>query len=62
MVEVGDLTPDGDPVLIILEARGVDVFYVCTPGHGVGEGVPFVLGLDEQGRAIDFDAEVVGWA
>lgn len=61
-VEVGRDTPDGEPVLIILEASNLDVFYVCTPYRGVLEGKPYVLGLNEHGRAIDFDEEVVGQA
>ena len=61
-VEVSGDTPDGETVLIILEASDADLFYVCTPGRGVLGGVPFVLGLDEDGNAIDFDPEVVGWA
>jgi hypothetical protein len=28
----------------------------------VPEGAPYVLGLDKDGRAIDFDEEVVGRA
>lgn len=62
LLEVGMSTPDGDTVHIILEAGDLDVFYVCTPSHGVLEGVPYVLGLDADNSAIDFDEEVVGHA
>lgn len=56
LVEVGLNTPASDePVMLILEASNVDVFYVCTPSRGVLEGVPYPLGLTERGRAIDFD-------
>lgn len=46
---------------IILEASNVDVFYACTLTRGVLEGVPYALGLKEQGRVFDFNEEVVGW-
>ncbi len=62
-LEVGGEIPDGGgPVFVILEASNVDVFYVCTPWRGVLEGPPYVLGLSEDGRAIDFDEEVAGHA
>ncbi len=62
LVEVGGETPDGEPVMVILESRDAEVFYVCTPYRGVLEGPPYVLGLTEHGRAVDFSEEVVGWA
>ena len=49
-------TPASDePVMVILEASDVEIFYVCTYSHGVLDGVPFSLALAERGRAIDFD-------
>jgi hypothetical protein len=56
LLKVGMDVPDaGEPVMIILEASNLDVFYVLTPLRGVIEGSPYVLGLDEEGRALDFD-------
>ena len=48
--------------MLILEASNLDVYYVCTPWNGVLGGEPFVLGLSERGRAIDFDEVVEGHA
>jgi hypothetical protein len=56
VLAVGMSVPDSDePILLILEADGIDIYYACTPSHGVDEGVPFPLGLTPHGRAIDFD-------
>ena len=49
-------------MIVILEASNTDLFYACTPWRGVLEGPPCLLGLSEDGRAIDFDEEVVGHA
>ena len=62
LLEVGGEPPDGEPVLIILEASNLPIFYCCTPWHGVAGGEPHPLALNEHGEAIDFDAEVVGRA
>ncbi|HEX9933053.1 MAG TPA: hypothetical protein VGB08_09450 [Allosphingosinicella sp.] len=56
ILAVGMSLPDCDePVLLILEASGIDLFYACTPSHGIDEGVPFTLGLNSHGCAIEFD-------
>ena len=61
LVEVGMKLPDdAGPVIVILEAPADDLFYVCTPFHGVLEGAPFILCLSGKRRVIDFDEEVVG--
>lgn len=61
LLHVGDEPPGcAEPVLIILEARDAHLFYVCTAFHGVLRGLPFVLGLNPDSRAIDFEEEVVG--
>lgn len=63
LVEVGKPIPDDAyPVVVILEAAGVEEFYVCTPFRGILEGDPYILGLSGEGRVIDFDEEVAGWA
>jgi hypothetical protein len=62
LVEVGKDTPDDGPVMIILEASNLDLFYVCTPLRGALEGPPYALGLDALGYAIDFDEEAAGHA
>jgi hypothetical protein len=62
-VEVGlDLPDDPGPVLLILESADINVFFACTPMRGVLSDVPWALALSREGRAIDFDEEVVGWA
>ena len=56
ILAVGMPVPDCDePVLLILEASGIDIFYVCTESNGVDEGVHIPMGLTPHGRAIDFD-------
>jgi hypothetical protein len=56
-LHVGREMPDGEgPAMIIFEASNLDVYYVCSPWRGVLGGEPHVLGLCEQGRAIDFGA------
>lgn len=63
LLHIGREVPDDyGPALLIFEARDADVYYVCTPWNGVLGGEPFVLGLDERGRAIDFDEVVEGSA
>lgn len=59
---IGENTPDGDFVMVILEASDLDLFYVCTPHRGVLKGPPLPLALHEDWRVIDFDEEVVGHA
>lgn len=62
-VAVGGETPDGeDFVMLILEASGLDLFYVCTPARGMIDDIPYPLALDEHWRVIDFEEEVCGWA
>jgi hypothetical protein len=62
-VAVGAEPPDDDePVMVILEASNLDIFYVCTPSRGVLEDIPYPMWLDERWRVIDFDEEVVGHA
>lgn len=62
-IYVGREVPDDfGPAMLIFEASDLDVFYVCTPYNGVLGGEPFVLGLTERGRAIDFDEVVEGHA
>ena len=56
ILAVGMSLPDcGEPVLLILEARSIDIFYACTPSNGVDEGLPIPLGLTRDGGVIDFD-------
>lgn len=63
LLHVGREVPhDYGPAMLILEASNVDVYYVCTPWNGVLGGEPFVLGLSERGRAIDFGEVVEGRA
>jgi hypothetical protein len=56
----GEVPDDYGPAMLIFEASNLDVFYVCTPWNGVLGGEPFVLGLGELGRAIDFEEVVEG--
>jgi hypothetical protein len=61
LLHIGREVPDDyGPAMIILEARDVDIYYVCTPYNGILGGDPFPLGLDEHGRAVDFDEVVEG--
>jgi hypothetical protein len=48
----------------ILESDDLDLIYVCTYRHGVFEGVPYAMKLDEAWRVIEFekDMEGCGWA
>lgn len=65
VLAVGMSTPDSEePILMILEASDAGVYYACTPSHGVDEGAPFILGLGEYGRVIDFEEDAVDrlWA
>lgn len=63
LLHIGREIPDDEgPAMIILEASDCDVYYVCTPWHGVLGGEPHVVGLREHGRAIDFDEVVEGHA
>jgi hypothetical protein len=55
-----DVPDDYGPAMLILEASDRSVYYVCTPWNGVLGGEPFVLGLGERGRAIDFEEVVEG--
>lgn len=61
---VGDDVPSGDdgPVLVILESRDSDLFYVCTPSRGIVDDIPYPMSLDEHWRVVDFEEEVVGHA
>jgi hypothetical protein len=59
-LEIGDETPDtGEPVLVILEAADIDLFYVFTPGQGLISGVPCPIALPEHGSAIDFEETAI---
>ena len=61
LLHIGREVPDDyGPAMLIFEASNLDVYYVCTPWNGVLGGEPFVLGLTERGRAIDFEAVVEG--
>jgi hypothetical protein len=61
MVEVGlDLPNDPGLVAFIFEAANVRLFYVCTLGHGVFEGAPWILALSERGRVVEFEPEAEG--
>jgi hypothetical protein len=61
LLHIGREVPDDyGPAMLIFQASNLDVFYVCTPWNGVLGGEPFVLGLSERGRAIDFDEVVEG--
>lgn len=53
--EVGEKTRDaGEPVLVILEARGLDLYWVFTRNHGLIRGAPYPV-LDETGSAVPFE-------
>ncbi|HEX8363989.1 MAG TPA: hypothetical protein VF603_01740 [Allosphingosinicella sp.] len=59
VLAVGMSVSDCDePILLILEADGIDIYYACTSSNGVDEGVPFPLGLTPHGCAIDFDPPI----
>ncbi|HLL29844.1 MAG TPA: hypothetical protein VK403_02500 [Allosphingosinicella sp.] len=61
LLHIGREVPDEyGPAMLIFEASDIDVYYVCTPYNGILGGEPFVLGLSERGRAIDFDEVVEG--
>jgi len=61
LLHVGREIPEGEgPAMIIFEASGLDLYYVCTPWRGILGGEPHVLGLCERGRAIDFDEVAEG--
>lgn len=61
MVEIGlDLPEDPGPVAFIYEAANVGLFYVCTLGHGVFEGAPWIIALSERGRVVEFEREAEG--
>lgn len=56
ILAVGMAPPDSEePILMILEADGIDLFYACTDSRGVEQGIPYPLGLTGHGYAIDFD-------
>lgn len=60
-LHIGREVPDDyGPALVILEASGIDLYYVCTPFNGILGGDPFPLALTDRGRAIDFDEVVEG--
>lgn len=61
-VPVGGETPDGEVVMMILEASDNGLYYVCTPDRGMLEDIPIPMALHDEWRVIDFDEEVVGWA
>jgi hypothetical protein len=63
LLHIGRETPFAEgPTLIIFEASNRDVYYVCTPWHGVLGGEPHPLSLCSRGRAIDFEEVVEGHA
>lgn len=56
LLYIGREVPDEyGPAMIIFEASGADLYYVCTPWNGILGGEPFPLALGKRGRAIDFD-------
>ncbi|MEA3035751.1 MAG: hypothetical protein QOH04_1516 [Sphingomonadales bacterium] len=58
ILAVGMAPPDSEePILMILEADGIDLFYACTDSRGVEQGIPYPLGLTGHGYAINFDRE-----
>lgn len=62
LLEVGMETPDGDPVLAILEASNTDIFYACTACRTMLERRPYPLALAEGAPVVDFEEGVVGQA
>ena len=55
VAEVGQPEPElGEPVVIILEAKGAGLYYVCTPNRGVLRDVPLHVGAATTSVAIDF--------
>ena len=48
--------------MIILESSDTDLFYVCTPGRGIRDDIPYPMSLDESWRVVDFEEEVFGLA
>lgn len=63
-LQVGGDVPfeDEELVMIILESSEFDLFYVCTPGRGVRDDIPYPLSLDERWQVVDFDEEACGLA
>lgn len=56
-LEVGKRFADlGEEVLIILRAAGYDQYYVCAANHGVVRGEPYLVGIDHNTAAVDFDS------
>ena len=61
---IGDDLPNGEdgPVMVILESRDLDLFYVCTPDRGLLDDIPYPITLDDEWRVIDFEGEIYGLA
>lgn len=54
--EVGKLAADlREEVLIILRAANRPLYYVCTANRGVVRGEPYLVGIDHNTHATDFD-------
>lgn len=70
VLAVGRETPMGDMAVVILESDGLDLFgacpepsrRICTHGHGVFEGFPYPMALNESWRVVDFEEEGAGHA
>jgi hypothetical protein len=57
---IGDRTPGtGEPVLVILQANDIGLYFVFTPDHGLIRGEPYPLTLPEHGSAIGFEENAI---
>lgn len=56
--EVGKKAADlRETVLIILRAaKGRPLYYVCTENRGVARGDPYLVGIDQDTHATDFES------
>ena len=46
---------EGALVYAILTQRDYGLYFICTPGRGVGRGGPICIGEDEVIASVDFD-------
>lgn len=54
--EVGKEAADlKEEVIVILRAKDYPLYYVCTANRGVARGEPYLVGVDHNTHAIDFE-------
>lgn len=61
VLAVGRATPRGDMAVVILQSDDLELFYVCTYRHGVFEGLPYPMILNERWRVVEFEEEAIGF-